>query len=134
MDDLTNFIYPDIQLHQPDQYFLDRTVLSSRNDEVDDINAAILERFPGEKHVLMGADSIDLDNADNNNYSHLAVLETPPVLETLNFPPPVLTYLILKKSCKFVFSVQLHKTNILKPQTACADDNSLIYSKFWVEI
>ncbi|KXN92371.1 hypothetical protein AN958_08387 [Leucoagaricus sp. SymC.cos] len=68
MDDLTNFIYPDIQLHQSDQYFLDRTVLSSRNDEVDEINAAILERFPGEKHILMGADSIDLDNPHDNNF------------------------------------------------------------------
>ncbi|KXN92620.1 hypothetical protein AN958_02285 [Leucoagaricus sp. SymC.cos] len=68
MNDLTNFIYPNIQLPQPDQYFLDRTVLFSRNDEVDEINAAILEKFPGEKHVLMSADSIDLENADDNNY------------------------------------------------------------------
>ncbi|KXN92717.1 ATP-dependent DNA helicase PIF1 [Leucoagaricus sp. SymC.cos] len=95
MDDLTNFIYPDIQLHQPDQYFLDRTVLSSRNDEVDDINAAILERFPGEKHVLMGADSIDLENADDNNYPPYPM----EYLNSLNVSGLPLAKLVLKVGC-----------------------------------
>ncbi|KXN92368.1 hypothetical protein AN958_08384 [Leucoagaricus sp. SymC.cos] len=95
MDDFTNFIYPDIQLHQPDQYFLDRTVPSSRNDEVDDINAAILERFPGEKHVLMGVDSIDLDNADDNNYLPYPM----EYLNSLNVSGLPLAKLVLKVGC-----------------------------------
>ncbi|KXN91862.1 hypothetical protein AN958_11542 [Leucoagaricus sp. SymC.cos] len=95
MDDLINFIYPDIQLPQPDQYFLDRTVLSSRNDEVDDINAAILDKFPGEKHVLMGADSIDLDNPHDGNYN-LYPME---YLNSLNVSGLPLTKLVLKVGC-----------------------------------
>ncbi|KXN91254.1 ATP-dependent DNA helicase PIF1 [Leucoagaricus sp. SymC.cos] len=95
MDDLTNFIYPDIQLDQSDQYFLDRTVLSSRNDEVDDINAAILERFSGEKHILMGADSIDLDNAEDNNYPPYPM----EYLNSLNVSGLSLAKLVLKVGC-----------------------------------
>ncbi|KXN87692.1 ATP-dependent DNA helicase PIF1 [Leucoagaricus sp. SymC.cos] len=95
MNDLTNFIYPDIQLHQSDQYFLDRTVLSSRNDEVDEINAAILERIPGEKHVLMGADSIDLDNAHDNNYPPYPIK----YLNSLNVSGLPLAKLVLKVGC-----------------------------------
>ncbi|KXN89046.1 ATP-dependent DNA helicase pif1 [Leucoagaricus sp. SymC.cos] len=95
MDDLTNFIYPDIQLHQSDQYFLDRTVLSSRNDEVDNINAAIWERFPGEKHVLIGADSIDLDNPHDNNYPPYPM----EYLNSLNVSGLPLAKLVLKVGC-----------------------------------
>ncbi|KXN90266.1 hypothetical protein AN958_04574 [Leucoagaricus sp. SymC.cos] len=69
IDGLTCFIYPNIQLHQSDQYFLNRTVLFSRNDEVDEINATILDKFPGEKHVLIGIDSIDLDYPHDGNYN-----------------------------------------------------------------
>ncbi|KXN87118.1 hypothetical protein AN958_09190 [Leucoagaricus sp. SymC.cos] len=95
MDDLTNFIYPDIQLHQPDQYFLDRTVLSSRNDEVDEINATILDKFPGEKHILMGVDSIDLDNPHDGNYNPYPM----EYLNSLNVSGLPLAKLVLKVGC-----------------------------------
>ncbi|KXN86536.1 hypothetical protein AN958_09946 [Leucoagaricus sp. SymC.cos] len=95
MNNFTNFIYPDIQLHQSDQYFLDRTVLSSRNNEVDEINAAILERFPEEKHALMGADSIDLDNAEDNNYPPYPM----EYLNSLNVSGLPLAKLVLKVGC-----------------------------------
>ncbi|KXN91865.1 ATP-dependent DNA helicase PIF1 [Leucoagaricus sp. SymC.cos] len=95
MNDLINFIYPDIQLPQPDQYFLDRTVLSSRNDETDDINDGILDKFPEEKHVLMGADSIDLDNPHNGNYNPYPM----EYLNTLNVSGLPLANLVLKVGC-----------------------------------
>ena len=41
-----------------DQYFLDQTILSSRNDNVDNLNAKILDYFPGKKIVLTSADSV----------------------------------------------------------------------------
>ncbi|OBZ78054.1 hypothetical protein A0H81_02325 [Grifola frondosa] len=51
---------------KPDQYFLERTILSSKNDAVDGINHAILEKFPGEKVVLMAADKVI--GAENAHY------------------------------------------------------------------
>jgi ATP-dependent exoDNAse (exonuclease V) alpha subunit len=41
-----------------DSYFLDRTILSAKNTDVDEINATILESFPGEKAVFTSADSV----------------------------------------------------------------------------
>ncbi|KXN91270.1 ATP-dependent DNA helicase PIF1, partial [Leucoagaricus sp. SymC.cos] len=78
-----------------DQYFLDRTVLSSRNDEVDDINAAILDKFSGEKHVLMGTDSIDLDNPHDENYNPYPM----EYLNSLNVSGLLLAKLVLKVGC-----------------------------------
>ncbi|EPT05484.1 hypothetical protein FOMPIDRAFT_1083319, partial [Fomitopsis schrenkii] len=43
---------------KPDQYFLDRTILSPKNDAVDDLNHYILDKFPGEKVVLTSADKV----------------------------------------------------------------------------
>ena len=39
---LIDTIYPNIPLHHPDQYFAERTILCSKIDDVDDVNAAIL--------------------------------------------------------------------------------------------
>ncbi|KXN90353.1 hypothetical protein AN958_04386 [Leucoagaricus sp. SymC.cos] len=98
IDDLTHFIYPNIQLHQPDQYFLDRTVLSSRNDEVDEINATILDKFLEEKHVLMGVDSIDLDNPHDGNYNPYPM----EYLNSLNVSGLPLAKLVLKVRCPII--------------------------------
>ncbi|KAH9988293.1 hypothetical protein BJV77DRAFT_933085, partial [Russula vinacea] len=45
---LIDTIYPDICTpNLPDQYFSERTILSSKNDTVDALNTAVLEQFPG---------------------------------------------------------------------------------------
>jgi hypothetical protein len=63
---LINAIYPDI--HDPqrhsDQYFSERTILSSRNDDVDDLNAYILHKFPGQQRVFHSADSVPNSTPD----------------------------------------------------------------------
>src|SRR5882762_5390378 len=43
---------------KPDQYFLECTILSSKNDAVDDLNSAVLEKFPGEEFTLFGVDKV----------------------------------------------------------------------------
>jgi hypothetical protein len=48
--------------NQTDQYYLDRTILSGTNDDVDKIKAAILQKFPREETVLMSADSVPQDD------------------------------------------------------------------------
>ena len=47
-----------------DQYFLDSTILSVKNDDVDKINDAILDQFylDREKHIMLSADSVNLDD------------------------------------------------------------------------
>jgi len=63
MDALINAIYPGIgNLPLPqDHFLLERTILSSRNDEVADINDTILEKFPGELKVMHGANQLILE-------------------------------------------------------------------------
>ena len=56
---LINTIYPGInQIPIPDAYFAEHTILTSHNDDVDDINEEMLKLFPGEKRVFMSADSV----------------------------------------------------------------------------
>ena len=63
---LIETIYPGInQLPlPPDHYFAQRTILTSRNDDVDNINQALLDQFPGEEREFLSADSIK-NNGDN---------------------------------------------------------------------
>src|SRR6202050_3235161 len=62
VDSLIDAIYPGIaQGQKPDLYFKDRTLLSCKNDDVDDLNMDILAKFPGEEKVLRSADSIVTD-------------------------------------------------------------------------
>ncbi|KIJ57518.1 hypothetical protein HYDPIDRAFT_74069, partial [Hydnomerulius pinastri MD-312] len=42
----------------PDGYFLDRTILSAKNTDVNEINSAILSSFTGETVVYASADSV----------------------------------------------------------------------------
>ncbi|TFK77958.1 hypothetical protein K466DRAFT_440633, partial [Polyporus arcularius HHB13444] len=59
VDCLIEALYPGIkQPGKPDEYFLERTILSATNDAVDDLNQAILDKFPGEETVLHSADKV----------------------------------------------------------------------------
>ena len=58
VDSLINAIYPGIANGaKPDDYFKNTTLLSCKNDDVDDLNTEILAKFPGELRTLMAADS-----------------------------------------------------------------------------
>lgn len=96
MDALITSIYPDINLpHRPDQYLLNRTILSARNDEVDDINNSIVTRFPGDAHILMSADSVELENNLMNGYQPYP----PEYLNSLRASGLPLAKLVLKVGC-----------------------------------
>ena len=66
IDSLIQTIYPGInQLPLPsDQYFAECTILTSRNDDVDDINETMLNQFPGEEREYMSADSVKNNGND----------------------------------------------------------------------
>ena len=48
--------------HPPDHYFAERTILTSRNDDVDDINEKMLLEFPGQEKSFLSADSVKENN------------------------------------------------------------------------
>jgi hypothetical protein len=59
VDSLIDEIYENLEtLNHPPQYFADRIILSCLNADVDSINKRVLQRFPGESHILYSADSI----------------------------------------------------------------------------
>ena len=60
VESLIDTIYPGIKSHPlpHDDYFFERSILSARNDDVDDINLKILKDFPGEERAYHSADSI----------------------------------------------------------------------------
>jgi ATP-dependent DNA helicase PIF1 len=69
MQALIDATYPGIeQGNHPDQYYLDRTILSCRNDSVDAINSLLLSRFPGEEHIFNSADTVSFQEQELNNY------------------------------------------------------------------
>ncbi|CAG8691938.1 17076_t:CDS:1, partial [Cetraspora pellucida] len=69
MQSLINTVYPNIKLGIPsDEYLRDRMILSARNEDVQDINCAVLDIFSGNKRTYLSADdSVVEKGADNNN-------------------------------------------------------------------
>jgi hypothetical protein len=56
---LSDAIYPGIaDGNKEDDYFLQCTILSPKNDAVDDLNQFILDKVPGQETVLMSTDKI----------------------------------------------------------------------------
>ena len=69
LENLIGYTYPNIHLgNKPNQYFLDRTNLCCKNDDVDDINKTILNMMPGIDKVLNSADSIELERSHQQCY------------------------------------------------------------------
>lgn len=67
INDLISCIYPNISdpEQRPDQWFSERTILSCKNDDVDNINSDILKTFPGEEKIMQSADSLIMDSPDD---------------------------------------------------------------------
>jgi hypothetical protein len=65
LQSLINIIYPNIAIQlKPDSFFLDRTILTAKNDAVDAINAYLLYLLLGEIVTLLDFDTIiDVANA-----------------------------------------------------------------------
>ena len=90
VDHLVDFVYPGISEGvKPDGYFWDRTILSPRNDAVDDLNYKILTKFPGDLTVLHSKDKVV---GDDSQYP----ME---YLNSINVPGLPLSKLSLKPGC-----------------------------------
>jgi hypothetical protein len=56
---LINAIYPGLaQGNKPDKYFLERSILSSKNNTMDQLNQAILNIFPGQEIVTVSINNV----------------------------------------------------------------------------
>ena len=88
---LIDTIYPGIydQAHHSDQYFSERIILASKNDDVDDLNHHLLSKLPGEERGFYSADFID-----NNENGEL--LYPSEYLNSINCPGLPLAHLALK--------------------------------------
>jgi hypothetical protein len=67
IDRLIDCVFPDLNKNVcSTQYIHERGILCMRNDYVDEINARIIDRFPGKAMVFYSFDSVDED--ERNNY------------------------------------------------------------------
>ena len=90
---LIDTIYPDIRLPHGDEYYAERTILCSKNDDVDDVNAVILQQFPGDVKVYHSSDNVVDSGSDG------PILYPAEYLNTINCSGLPLAKLKLKKGC-----------------------------------
>jgi hypothetical protein len=97
VDCLINTIYPDFERAgvMTPQYLSERTILSARNDDVDDVNASMLRQLPGEEIVYQSADS----SVDAGESEDAAVSYTTEYLNSINVSGLPLSKLTLKIGC-----------------------------------
>ena len=108
VDSLIDAIYPGIvQGEKPDDYFKNRTLLSCKNDDVDDLNSDILARFPGEEKVLRSADSVVTNDGVPIDYQPYPV----EYLNSLNASGLPLARLTLKPGCPLMVLRNLDPSN-----------------------
>ena len=74
VDSLINHLYPGLAVLDPvqdnDQYFLDRTILTGQNDDVDELNQVMLQRMTGEEHVYHSADSVVTEEGVDGEFQY----------------------------------------------------------------
>ena len=74
IESLVDSIYPGIEAgEKDDEYFMDRSILGCTNNSVMDLNEELLRRFPGEEHVLLSADSVELEDREMHEYQPYSV-------------------------------------------------------------
>jgi len=98
-DTLINNIYPNIdKIVPPPSYFLDRIILAAQNSDVDNLNTAILQRFPEQQSTFYSADAIE---TQPNIYtdSHHVPVEYLRLITASGLPPGELH---LKTGCPLI--------------------------------
>jgi hypothetical protein len=82
--DLIDFIYPNLIKNSSDMnYIVGKVLLTLKNDDVENISVLIMNKFPGEFHTYLSADSVDL--TDNSNMEQ-PQLYSPEFLRSLRIP------------------------------------------------
>jgi hypothetical protein len=93
---LINTIYPNVaQNIGKSAYFSERTILSSWNNEVDDLNHFILDLIPGEEKVLHSVDTVPQSGSEEEG----ELMYPPEYLNSINCSGLPLAHLRLKVGC-----------------------------------
>ena len=101
-------IYPNISAHQADNFFMERSILSCRNDDVDEINKIILDKFPGQSRIYTSADKVVLEDGADGNDAPVYPVE---YLNTLSIGGLPLAKLELKAGCPLMLLRNLDPFN-----------------------
>jgi hypothetical protein len=108
VDDLINSVYPDIHIgNKPDAYFLERTILACKNDDVFDVNKIMLDKFPGQEIRMMSADSVVMEAGADGDFNPYPI-EFLNSIRTSGLP---LAELILKEGCPIMLLRNLDPDN-----------------------
>lgn len=71
---LINAVYPGINVldtsDNNDEYFLDRTILTGRNSDMDEMNKEILDRVPGDSRIYLSADTVKTEGGADGNFQY----------------------------------------------------------------
>lgn len=71
IDTLIRDVYPDLHIPHEDSFFLERNILSSRNEDVDDLNHRMLEIFPGQTQEFCSVDTVVFEEGADGDPMHL---------------------------------------------------------------
>jgi PIF1-like helicase len=96
--DLIKISYPNLErIRQPPDWFAKRSILSTRNHDVDDINLRVLNMFPGLERVMLSADKVVEDEHDVAlTGGDRQLIYTPEFLQSVSIPGFPLAKLRLK--------------------------------------
>ena len=101
---LVNALYPNLeQGNHSDDYFLHRTILSPKNDTVDEMNQSILDRYLGEQTIITSVDKVT-----SNDFQNVYPLEFLHSLKASGLP---LANLALKPGCPLMLLRNLDVTS-----------------------
>ena len=102
-DDLINAIFPSLETNtDSSEYITSRAILSTKNENVDEINDQLIGRFHGEEKIYY---SFDEAEDDNNNFYPLEFLNS---LNVSGLPPH---YLRLKIGCPIILLRNIDPSN-----------------------
>ncbi|KAL4586845.1 hypothetical protein LXL04_011490 [Taraxacum kok-saghyz] len=102
-DDLIDAIFPSLQINGgSSDYIISRAILSTRNENVDEINDQLIDRFIGEQRVYY---SFDEAEDDKNNFYPMEFLNS---LNVSGLPPH---YLRLKIGCPIILLRNIDPSN-----------------------
>ncbi|XP_023733515.1 uncharacterized protein LOC111881349 [Lactuca sativa] len=102
-DDLINAIFPSLQINRGcSNYIISRAILSTKNENVDEINDQLIDRFCGDENVYY---SFDEAKDDKNNFYPMEFLNS---LNVSGLPPH---YLRLKVGCPIILLRNIDPSN-----------------------
>jgi hypothetical protein len=102
LDGLIESVYSAVRTDHPipePEYFLNRMILSARNDDVDDVNGRILRAFPGDAEVFYSADAVEQEAGADEDPTHNYPVEYLRTLKPAGLPPGELR---LKVGCPLI--------------------------------